>query len=154
MQWLFGNYVKGRGAAGLLILRLVFGIAIMMHGWGKIRSEHGPTAWMGEHSSVPGFFQAMSAAAEFSGGLGIIFGFLTPVAAFGLFCNMFYAVFIYHIWGAGDPFVAMKPGVHSYEAAAGYLAVSLLMFLTGPGAWSVDAILVGLIYGKDPAKRE
>jgi putative oxidoreductase len=151
MQSILGNYIKGRGAAGLLIVRLVFGFGIMLHGWQKIQSPGGPMGWMGPNSGVPMFFQAMSTAAEFSGGLGIILGFLTPVAAFGLFCNMFYAVFMVHV-RSSHPFVAH--GGPSSEPAFGYLAVSLLMLLTGPGAWSLDAILIGLVFGKRAEAKE
>ncbi len=145
MDWIFGNFVQGRAAAGLLILRLVFGLGIMLHGWQKIQSPGGPMGWMNEMpgAHVPAFFQALSTAAEFSGGLGIIVGLLTPLAALGLTCNMFVALCMAHL-PKGHPFVGGH-GQPSFESAAGYLAVALLLLLAGPGAWSLDALLAGMI---------
>ena len=96
MHWIFGNYVRGRGAAGLLIVRLVFGLGIMLHGWQKIQSPGGPFGWMNAmpDAHVPAFFQGLATLAEFGGGLGIILGLLTPLAALGLICNMLVALFM------------------------------------------------------------
>ena len=97
MDWIFGNFVRGRGAAGLLIVRLVFGLGIMLHGLQKIQSDGGPLGWMGPQAPVPGFLQGLSTVAEFSGGLGIILGLLTPLVALGLTCNMLVALFMVHV---------------------------------------------------------
>jgi putative oxidoreductase len=52
-------------SAGLLVLRVVAGLAFMHHGWGKIQS---PMSWMGPEASVPGALQALAAISEFCGG--------------------------------------------------------------------------------------
>jgi putative oxidoreductase len=144
MDRIFGNFVRGRGAAGLLIVRLVFGLGIMLHGWQKIQSPGGPMGWMGPQSPVPGFLQGLSTAAEFSGGLGIILGLLTPLAALGLTCNMLVALCMVHL-PKGDPFVGGM-GKGSFESAAGYLAVALLLLLAGPGVWSLDALWLSIVF--------
>ncbi len=148
MDWIFGNYVRGRGAAGLLVVRLVFGLGIMLHGWQKIQSDGGPFGWMGPQAPVPGFLQGLATLAEFGGGLGIILGLLTPLVALGLICNMLVALFMVHI-PKGDPFV----GKSSFEPAADYLAVALMLLLTGPGAWSLDALLVPAIFHRNNANK-
>ena len=144
MDWIFGNFVRGRGAAGLLVVRLVFGLGIMLHGWQKIQSDGGPFGWMPPNAHVPGFFQGLATLAEFGGGLGIILGLLTPLVALGLICNMLVALFMVHLPN-GHPFVGGHGGP-SFEPAAGYLVVALLLLLTGPGSWSLDALLVGTIF--------
>ena len=96
---------------------------------------------MGPHAPVPGFLQGLSVLAEFGGGLALFFGFLMPLAALGIAINMLVAIFMVHL-KSGHPFVDPKGG-HSYESAAGYLAVALLMLLTGPGALSLDSVVFG-----------
>ncbi len=139
MKLYFGDYVFGRGALGLLLVRLIFGAGIMLHGWGKI--QH-PFSWMGPDSHVPGILQFLAALSEFGGGLALILGLLTPLAMFGLACTMLYAIFMVHL-PRGDSFIARGPGSGSYELAAAYLGITLLMLLTGPGAYSLDAKLFG-----------
>jgi len=121
----------------------------MLHGWQKVQSPGGPFGWMGAQTPVPGFLQGLSALAEFGGGLGIILGLLTPLAALGLTCNMLVALLMVHL-PHGDPFVG-GPGQRSFEPAAHYLAVALLLLFTGPGAWSLDALLVGTIFRRNAA---
>ena len=138
MKLHLGNYVGGRGALGLLLVRLIFGAGLMQHGWGKI--QH-PFSWMGPASPVPGLLQALAALSEFGGGLALLLGLLTPLAMFGVACTMLVAIFTVHL-PHGDTFVARGAG-GSYELAALYLGMALLMMLTGPGALSLDAKLFG-----------
>lgn len=141
MNRIFGTFVTGRGAIGLLILRLVFGAGLMLHGLPKIRT---PFSWMNAmagDAAPPGILQALAALAEFGGGLALILGLLTPLAAFGVTCVMLFAVVLVHM-SAGHPFVAARGGP-SYEPAAGYLAVALLMLITGPGSLSLDHLIFG-----------
>jgi len=137
MTWLFPPVIEGRGALGLLLLRLVVGAAFLAHGWGKIQS---PFSWMPPDAPVPGILQALAAVAEFfGGGLGFIAGFLMPLAALGVLATMTVAV-LFHV-GQGDPFVAAGPGQGSFELALVYWTIALLMLLIGPGRYSLDAQL-------------
>lgn len=138
----FGRFVEGRGVFGLLVLRLVFGLALMLHGLPKMAT---PFSWMNAmagDAAPPAVLQALAAFAEFGGGLAFIVGLLVPLAAFGVVCEMLTAIVTVHL-AAGQPFVATAPGAPSYESAAGYLAVALLMMITGPGALSLDYLLFG-----------
>lgn len=128
--------VSGRISTGLLILRLVAGLAFIFHGYGKIQN---PTGWMGENASVPGFFQALAAISEFGGGIAWMLGLLTPLASFGLLCTMAVATH-FHAIVRGDPFVPKGPGP-SYELAAVYFCVALLLLLAGPGRFSLDRFI-------------
>ena len=125
-------------SAGLLVLRLAAGLAFMHHGYGKIQN---PFGWMGSEAGVPGFFQALAALSEFGGGLAWMLGLLTPLASFGLACTMAVAVRL-HAFVLRDPFVAQGPG-GSYEPAAVYLCVALLLLLAGPGRFSLDRLFFG-----------
>jgi putative oxidoreductase len=139
MHRFYPRFVTGPGAVGLLLLRIVMGAAFMFHGWYKLQSPGGAFAWMGPDAPVPGLFQGLAVLAEFGGGLGLIVGFLTPLAALGIAGTMVVALAMVHL-PHGDPFVGM-PGKPSFELAASYLAGAILFLLIGPGVLSLDRLL-------------
>jgi putative oxidoreductase len=122
----------------LLAIRVVSGLAFMLHGWSKIQN---PFGWMGPDALAPGFFQALAALSEFGGGLAWILGLLTPLASLGIASTMTVA-FWFHAVLRGDPFVA-KGGGAAYELAAVYLCIALLLLALGPGRLSLDRALFG-----------
>jgi putative oxidoreductase len=143
MRRLYPGFPGGTTAVGLLAVRLVVGCAFLFHGWPKI--QH-PTGWMGPEAPVPGMLQAAAAVAEFGGGVAWILGLLTPLFSLLIAGTMAFAVFMVHM-KSGDPFVVLnmpgQPYQSSFEAAAAYLAVAILLLLAGPGAISLDALLFG-----------
>jgi putative oxidoreductase len=139
MGRLFPTFIGGPGAVGLLIVRLVAGSALVLHGWPKIQHA---TSWMPPDAPVPGVLQALAALAEFGGGLCWVLGLLTPIASFLIFCTMATALGMVHI-PQGHPFVASQPGGPSLEPALGYLAIAVLLLLAGPGRVSLDWWLFG-----------
>ena len=139
MHRVFPPFISGIGAFGLLVLRIVTGLAFTMHGWGKIQSPGGPFHWMDQMPDAPpGPVQALAVLAEFGGGIALIVGFLTPLAAFLIAGTMTVALAKVHL-PHGDPFVSV--GGPSFEPAAGYLAQMIMFLLVGPGMLSVDALL-------------
>ena len=126
--------LTGRAAVGLLLLRVYAGAALMQHGAHKITN---PMHWMGDGPGKPaGILQALAAVSEYLGGLALILGLLTPLAALGVACTMAYATWVHA--SRGDPFVG-RGG--SYEPALGYLVTAALLVLAGPGSLSLDAAL-------------
>lgn len=133
MKTLFANYTKdSRISFALLLMRLVLGIAMALHGWPKIQN---PTAWAGE--GFPPFMQLLAAISEFGGGIAWVIGALSVLGSFGVFCTMAMATYV-HAVVKGDPFVG-KDG--SYELASIYLVFALAIMLIGPGKFSVDQYL-------------
>src|SRR5438552_18706876 len=84
------------------ILRLVTGVVFFAHGAQKMLGwfgGYGFTGTMGFFTGamhIPAPFAFLAIAAEFFGGLGLIFGVLTRVASFGIFSNMVVAVAMVH----------------------------------------------------------
>ncbi len=141
MHRLFPRFVKGPGAFGLFVLRAVAGSAFVLHGSSKIRD---PFHWMEAAqlpNPAPAVLQALAAVAEFGGGFALILGLFTPIAALGIAGTMVVALATVHL-PHGDPFVGL-PSKPSFETAAGYLAVMIVLLLLGPGALSFDFLLFG-----------
>lgn len=134
MNLLFRPVIGGPAAVGLLVLRVVAGIAFMLHGSGKIVQ---PFGWMPPEAPIPGVLQGLAALSEFGGGLAWILGLLTPLASLGILSTMSVAA-LFHI-SRGDPFVGA--GGPSWELAAVYWTVAVLLLVAGPGAYSLDAKL-------------
>jgi putative oxidoreductase len=121
--------VPARASIGLLILRLLAGIALITHGYEKIQN---PFAWMGPEATTPAFFQLMAAIAEFGGAIAWIFGLLTPLFSLLVACTMATAIY-HHLFIFGG----------SFEMALLYFAIAALLFFVGPGRFSVDKKLFG-----------
>lgn len=124
-------------ALSLLFLRVVVGIAMMLHGWGKIQA---PFNWMGPESPVPGFFQFLAALSEFGGGLFLVLGLLSFLSSLGIFFTMLVAA-LFHAIVLGDPFVSKGGG--SYELATIYALISILFMSAGPGFLALDSKIFG-----------
>ncbi len=125
-------------SAALLLLRLIVGAAFIIHGWGKIQN---PFNWMGPQSPVPGFFQFLAAFSEFGGGIAWMIGLLTPLASLGIGFTMAVAVYM-HSMVMKDPFVNMTGG-RSFELAASYFIVAIILVAMGPGKFSLDKVIFG-----------
>jgi putative oxidoreductase len=136
-RWLYPYSFNAQTSAGLFLLRVVVGAAFILHGWPKIQS---PFGWMPADAPIPGFLQFLAALSEFGGGIALILGLLTRIAALGLAATMAVAAGMVHI-PSGHPFVAWKPGSPSWELAAVYFACAVLFLLAGPGRISADAQL-------------
>jgi putative oxidoreductase len=129
------------------ILRLVLGVIFFAHGAQKALGwfgGYGFTGTMGFFTGVlhiPAAFAFLAIAAEFLGGLGLIFGLLTRVAAFGPFCNMIVAVaMIHHNFGFFMNWTGTQKG-EGIEYHLLLLAASAVLMIRGAGAASIDRLL-------------
>ena len=83
-------------------VRLALGVVFFAHGAQKLLGwfgGYGFTGTMGFFTGVmhiPAIFAFLAIAAEFFGGLGLIFGFLTRIAAIGVLSNMIVAIALVH----------------------------------------------------------
>lgn len=124
-------------AAALVIIRIIVGVAMILHGWGKIQN---PLGWMGPDAAVPGILQFLAALSEFGGGIALILGLLFRVASLGLIFTMLVATLL-HAVVKGDPFVSV--GGPAYELALVYFGISILFLVMGPGKFALDKIIFG-----------
>jgi putative oxidoreductase len=129
------------------IVRLVLGVIFFAHGAQKTLGwfgGYGFTGTMGFFTGmlhIPTLFAALAIAAEFLGGLGLIFGLLTRVAAFGIFCNMVVAVALVHgRFGFFMNWTGAQKG-EGYEYHLILLATLAFLMIRGAGAASVDRLL-------------
>jgi putative oxidoreductase len=124
---------------GLLIGRVSFGgMMLFSHGLPKMQkysevSEKFPDP-LGVGSPVS---MALAIFGEVFCSVLVMIGVGTRLAATQLIATMVVAAFLAH---SGDPFFA-APGERSKEFALVYLTGFLLIFLAGPGRYSVDAII-------------
>ncbi len=130
----------------LLIVRLVIGISFAVHGYPKI--SEGMEKWTrlgGAMTNVgidflPAFWGFMAAFFEFFGGLFLLLGFLTRFVSGGLIITMLMAAIV-HL-SNGDPINRI---LHPLEL----LAICLLFFITGPGRYSLDQLILNRWNSKD-----
>lgn len=137
---------SGGASFGLLVLRLVVGIALCFHGWGKVQHM---TSWMpaGMTDGLPefaraGWAQAFAAISEFGGGIALAAGVLTPLAALAVMGTMGMATYFH--FSQSHPFVANGQG-GSYELSLVFFAAALCILCCGPGKLSLD----GMVFKKD-----
>ena len=133
--------------AAITLLRLSLGIVFFAHGAQKMLGwfgGYGFTGTMGFFTGmmhIPAVFAFLAIAAEFFGGLGLIFGLFTRVAAFGIFCNMLVAVaVVHHQFGFFMNWAGTQKG-EGFEFHLLALAMTVFLMIRGAGAASVDLLL-------------
>jgi putative oxidoreductase len=88
--------------------------------------------------AIPAFFAFLAIMAEGLGSLGLITGFLTRVAAFGITVNMIVAVYLLHFQnGFFMNWFGNQKG-EGFEYHILVIAIALVLMARGGGRWSVD----------------
>jgi putative oxidoreductase len=129
------------------VLRLVLGVIFFAHGAQKMLGwfgGYGFTGTMGFFTGmmhIPAVFAFLAIAAEFFGGMGLIFGLFTRVAAFGILCNMIVAIAMVHSrFGFWMNWTGTQKG-EGFEYHLLLIAASVFLIIRGAGAASVDRLL-------------
>lgn len=119
-------------SALLLIARIVFGLMFLSHGIAKWVMFNDYAQAFPDPIGIGGTLSFWLAVfAEIVCSLGFIIGALYRICLIPMIFTMLVAFLIVH---AGDPF-SVK------ELALMYLTIFVLMFMTGPGKYSIDAYI-------------
>ena len=117
--------------AALLLLRLVFAICVLKHGWGKLAH----ITDLVDIWKVPLPLAWVVAAIQIAGAFALALGLLT--VPFALALAVVHAVATWKlITMADEPFVA--PSRHSWSIGLLYTVIPLALALSGAGVYSLD----------------
>ncbi|HSZ63051.1 MAG TPA: DoxX family protein [Terriglobales bacterium] len=127
-------------------LRLVMGVVYFAHGAQKMLGWFGGYGFHGtmgffEHMGMPAPVALLVICTEFFGGLGLIVGLLTRIAALGIGVEMIVAVFMVHL---PNGFFMNWMGTQKGEGFEYHLlaiAAAAALLLRGAGPFSVDRAL-------------
>jgi putative oxidoreductase len=137
--------MSGRRYAALIV-RLALGVTFFAHGAQKMLGWWGGSGFSGTvdlftKNGMPAPLAVLVIVAEFFGGLGVLFGALTRLAAFGIACVMVGAIFTVHLQnGFFINWYNVSGKGHGIEANLAYLAMALSLMVSGAGALSVDGL--------------
>lgn len=91
---------------------------------------------------VPSYLTLIVVGTEFFGGLTVLVGFFTRLAAAGLAINMVAAIIKVHLMNGFFLNWSITPGKgHGYEFNFALLAMSIALLLSGPGKFALDRML-------------
>ena len=133
MKKLFSaRYSAGAVSAATLVLRLVFGLLIIKHGWDKLQHFDATAEHMVGFFGMSGKVAAsLVIFAEFFCGILVVIGLATRFATIPLIITMAVALIKAHdldVNGVG-------------QAATLYLGAFLALLIIGPGRASVDGMI-------------
>ncbi|XBB66795.1 DoxX family protein [Nocardioides sp. WV_118_6] len=138
MRRLLGPFPAAAQDAGLLVARLLLGLVLVAHGWQKLDTYtiDGTTASFDEMGvPVPRAAATFAAFAELGGGLLLVLGLLTPVAALLVVLDMVGAWYFAH----RDQGIFADAGGGELVMVIG--AVALVLGVLGSGRLSLDGLL-------------
>ena len=131
-NFLFPQYLRGRGISFLLLfMRVFFGAMFFMHGLDKLTdfnalSENYPSVFgLGSYTTL-----MITIFCEFACSMFLIVGLVTRIVLIPMIIAMAVAFFDIHD--------GMMP---EGELALIYLIVFIVLFMTGPGRYSVDYLI-------------
>lgn len=118
----------------LLVLRLVLGAIMIAHGYPKVFGGLHRTVQMVHGLGMPGWLGYVVAFAEFGGGILLLIGLLTRLAALAIVIDMLVAIATVH-WKNGFT------GQNNYQFPLACAAIAFSLMITGAGAISIDWLI-------------
>ena len=122
------NFLNRLHPLGLLVLRLALGAVMIAHGYQKIFGGMPQFMQMLQHMGIPAWMGYLTVAAEFGGGILLVAGFLTRLAALAIFVDMVVAIIKVHLHNG----LFSKNGGFEFPMVCGAIAFSLIWSGAGP----------------------
>ena len=129
---------------GTLIARLTVGLVMLPHGAQKMLGLFGGYGFSGtrtaflEQMQIPWIIAFLVIIGEFLGSLGLIFGFLSRISAFGIISIMMGAIFIGHLsHGFFMNWYGNQKG-EGIEYRLLMIGLALIVLIKGGGSFAVD----------------
>jgi len=146
---MFRKIVSTPNDLTLTIVRLVLGVTFFAHGAQKMLGWFGGYGFQGtmgfftQQMGIPAPLAFLAICAEFFGGLGLIVGLLSRIAAFGIIVNMLVAIAtVHHVNGFFMNWSGQQKG-EGFEYHLLAIALGLVVLIKGAGALSIDQVLAG-----------
>ena len=115
-------------------LRVICGVALMVHGWPKIQNPFGASGMVEGLGFYPGWLWSPALSiSEFVGGLLLVLGLMTRLA--GAATTVILLVTVYFHW------VVKAEGYRGAELSLIWSAATFYFALRGAGRLSLDALL-------------
>lgn len=129
---------------GMFWVRLPLAITMIVHGYEKLRNVPAFIASC-DNLGIPPLFAYLAVAGEFLGGLGVLLGCLSRIAAFGIGCTMAVAAVMRHIIPGYGYLMnwhgALPLGAEGYEFHTLAIGMALGIMFLGAGSFSLDAAI-------------
>jgi putative oxidoreductase len=120
---------------GRLILRVVLGLLILLHGIAKLRGGMGGIVGLVESHGLPGVLGYGVLIGEVLAPLMLIVGFYARIGALLVAANMLFAFALVHM---GDIGHLNEQGGWALELQGMFLFTAIALALLGPGRYSVN----------------
>lgn len=128
------NFLNRLQPLGLLMLRLALGTVMIAHGYGKIFGGMHQFMSMLPHLGIPPWMGYLTAAAEFGGGILLVVGFLTRLAALAIVIDMMVAIFKVHLHNG----LMGSKGGPGFEFPMVCAAIAFSLIWSGAGPIAMD----------------
>lgn len=129
------------------VSRIILGVIFFAHGaqkllgWFKGPGLKATMRTMTTHLGLPAVLAFGTVAAEFFGGVALIVGLLSRIAAAGIAAIMLFAILMVHgRYGLFLNWFGDRKG-HGYEYHLLVIGLALVVMVRGSGAWSLDGFL-------------
>ena len=128
------NFANRLQPLGLLVLRLALGTVMIAHGYQKIANHLQNISGMLHGLQIPQWMAYLVVAAEFGGGILLVAGFLTRIAAIAIFLDMAVAISRVHLHNG---LMGSKSGP-GYEFPMVCAAIAFSLIWSGAGPIAID----------------